>query len=178
MASIHTKNKRSLLANIAEELARRPLVGDEKKCGPDLAPILAYFPRDDMSVGFDWCASFVYHCCQCAGFVLPIRYPDPVPCRFAGVNAWLVWAQLPETGFYHPAGERSFAPRRGDLIVFDNIVGNGPHDHIGVVLRRRSGVIETAEGNIDNRSGIFRRDRYQNVNGYIRIKNGYVYAES
>lgn len=166
-------HKRALLANVAEELARRPLVGDNKKCGPDLAPVLAYFPREDMSVGFDWCAAFVYHCCQLAGFTLPIRYPEPVPCRFAGVNAWLVWSKLPETGFFHPADKPPFAPQRGDLIIFDNMINNGAHDHIGVVLHRRGASIQTAEGNIENRSGIFWRDRSQNVNGYIRIANDY-----
>jgi hypothetical protein len=33
-------HKRARLAAIAEELAGRPLVGGERKCGPDLLPIL------------------------------------------------------------------------------------------------------------------------------------------
>lgn len=160
--------KRLRLAQIAEELAARPLVGDENKCGPDLAPILSYFPRDDMSIGFEWCAAFVYHCCIQAGFALPIKHPR-ASCRFAGVKAWLDWSQLPETGFFHPAGDPSFTPARGDLVIFDDIVGNGPHDHIGVVIARKGDTIYTAEGNIQNRSGLFKRDQRENVNGFIRI---------
>jgi hypothetical protein len=65
-------SQRQLLAEIAEELAQRPLVGNERKCGPDVAPLLSYFPREDMTEGFDWCAAFVYHCCLEAGLELPI----------------------------------------------------------------------------------------------------------
>ncbi|RPJ43461.1 MAG: CHAP domain-containing protein, partial [Chloroflexi bacterium] len=115
-----------------------------------------------------------YHCCYQAGLHFPIKYPDPVPCRFAGVNAWLVWSQLPETGFFHPASDPTFAPQRGDLVIYDNIVNNGPHDHIGIVLHRHGQTIQTAEGNIDNRSGIFQRSRKENVNGYIRIPDRYL----
>lgn len=167
------KSKRRLIADIAEQLAMRPLVGDENKCGSDLAPILRYFPREDPSIGFDWCAAFIYHCCLEAGIDLPIKYPDPVPCRFAGVQAWLVWAQLPETNYFHSTTDSTFIPERGDLIIFDNLLGGGPHDHIGVVLGVEENKITTAEGNVDNRSGIFVRNRIRNVNGFVRISDSY-----
>ncbi|MGE5654774.1 MAG: HD domain-containing protein, partial [Bacillota bacterium] len=166
-------DKRAKLADIAEALAAKPLAGDQNKSGPDVFPIIRYFPGATPDQGFDWCAAFVYHCCMQAGLILPIKYPDPVPCRFAGVPAWQIWAQLPQTGFYHPAGVNGFVPQRGDIVVYDAIVSEAPHDHIGVVLAYMDCELTTAEGNVNNRSGIFQRDAVKNVNGYIRIDNHY-----
>jgi hypothetical protein len=166
-------DRRARLAAVAEELARRPLIGDARQAGPDLDPILRHFPRAGTAQGFDWCGAFVFHCCLEAGFALPIRHPDPaVPCRFAGVPAWPAWAHLPENGFSHAPGEPSFVPQRGDIVVYDNILGGGPHDHIGVVLAYAAGELTTAEGNVGNRSGIFTRSAREHVNGYVRIDNG------
>jgi hypothetical protein len=150
-------------------------VGGERKCGPDLLPILMYFPRKDPAVGFDWCAAFVYHCCREAGFDLPVRYPAPVRCNFAGVRAWLEWAQRPETGYYYTRTAPGFHPQRGDLIIFNNVIDGGPHDHIGVVTGRRGSILITAEGNVGNRSGIFRRPHTRHVRGFIRIPASYQY---
>ncbi|BCG60807.1 CHAP domain-containing protein [Paenibacillus sp. URB8-2] len=166
-------SRRIIIAEIAKELASRPLVGNDKKCGPDLEPILGYFPRKDKNIGFDWCAAFVYHCCCEAGLKLPIRYPEPVTCNFAWVKAWLDWSQL--TGFYFQASDLTYTPEHGDLIIFDNILGDGPQDHIGVVLGMDKDKVITAEGNFHNRSGIFHRDRLKNVNGFIRIDDTYQY---
>jgi hypothetical protein len=168
--------RRSRLAQFATELASTPLVGDANFCGPDLEPVLAHFPRDDMSVGFEWCAAFVFHCCYHVGIILPMRYPDSrVSCRFAGVKAWLDWSQLPETGFFHAAGEQSFRTARGDIVVFDQLVSAGFHDHIGIVLAATGDTLVAAEGNVENKSGIFRRSRSHNLNGYIRIPEAYHY---
>ncbi|WP_127539533.1 CHAP domain-containing protein [Paenibacillus illinoisensis] len=166
-------SRRKRIAEIAEELASRPLIGDEKKLGPDLEPMLRCFPREDKSIGFDWCAAFVYHCCTMADVNLPVRYPEPVTRNFAWVEAWLEWGQL--YGFYHHISDRSFVPEQGDLIIFDNIVGNGPNDHIGVVLRPEQDKVITAEGNFNNKSGIFNR-RPDQINGYIRIDDKYEYV--
>ncbi|WMT39604.1 CHAP domain-containing protein [Paenibacillus sp. D2_2] len=163
-------NRRELLAQIAEELASKPLIGNEHKYGPDLVPILRYFPRDNANIGFDWCAAFVYHCCTEAGVRLPVRYPEPVSRNFAWVEAWLEWGQL--HGFYHHVSDSSFIPDQGDLVIFDNILGNGPNDHIGVVLRIEQDKIITAEGNFYNKSGVFQRER-ERINGYIRIDDTY-----
>ena len=166
-------SRRETLAAVAEQLASKPLIGNEHKYGPDLEPILRYFPREDPHIGFDWCAAFVYHCCIEAGIKLPVRYATPVTRNFAWVEAWMEWGQL--YGFYHPISERSFVLARGDLIVFDNVVENGPNDHIGIVVRREGEYIITAEGNYYNRSGIFQR-KLEQINGYIRIDDTYKYA--
>lgn len=170
-----TVDRRAHLADLAEGLARKPLIGNEHQSGSDVFPLIRYFPGAELNKGFDWCASFVYHCCMEAGFVLPIKYPNPVPCRFAGVLAWLVWAQLPENQFYYSVNDENFEPARGDIVIFDQLISEGAHDHIGIVLAYENGVLTTAEGNVENCSGIFTRDRFEHVNGFIRIENTYHY---
>ena len=167
--------RRARLADIAEGLARRPLVGDANQSGPDVWPLISYFPGARRDQGWEWCASFVYHCAMQAGLTLPIRYPG-VSCRFAAVLAWLEWAQLPETGFFHRADEPGFAPERGDLIVYDRLVSGAEHDHIGVVLGLDDCTLIVAEGSVNNRSGVFRRHRSQQINGFIRVEDTYRYA--
>ena len=169
-ARVDDASKRARLADIAEELARRPLVGDANKSGPDVWPLIRYFPGARRDQGWDWCASFVYHCATQAGIALPIRHPG-VSCRFASVLAWLEWAKLPETGFFHPIQEPGFVPERGDLVIYDRLVSDTEHDHIGVVLGRDDRMLDVAEGNVNNRSGIFRRHRFQQINGFIRVED-------
>ena len=167
--------RRARLADIAEELARRPLVGDANQSGPDVWPLIRYFPGARRDRGFEWCASFVYHCAMQVGLTLPIRYPG-VSCRFAAVMAWLEWAQLPETGFFHRGDDPGFTPERGDLVVYDHLVSGAEHDHIGVMLGLDDCTLIVAEGNVNNRSGVFRRHRFQQVNGFIRVEDSYRYA--
>ncbi len=162
------------LADSAERLAGQPLVGNAGQSGPDVYPLLRYFPGATVERGFDWCASFVYHCALQAGLFLPIKH-QLVARRFAAVPAWLEWAVLPETRFFHRPDEPGFVPERGDLVIFDRLVSDLPHDHIGVVLRVDGDQITTAEGNVENRSGLFLRHRTQQVNGFIRIEDGYDY---
>jgi len=163
------------LADIAEELARRPLIGDKSQSGPDVWPLIRYFPGAHRDQGWDWCASFVYHCAMQAGLILPIRYPG-VSCRFAAVLAWLEWAKLPEIDFFHSADEPGFAPERGDLVIYERLVSTAEHDHIGVVLGRDDCELIVAEGNVNNRSGVFRRHRFQQVNGSTRVEDSYRYC--
>ncbi|OWR32347.1 hypothetical protein CDO73_01690 [Saccharibacillus sp. O23] len=167
---IDTPHLRERLAATAEQWASKPLIGNENKYGPDLEPILRYFPREHPDIGFDWCAAFVYHCCMESGLELPVRYAAPVSRNFAWVEAWMEWAEL--YGFYHKSGESGFVPERGDLIVFDDLLGNGANDHIGVVIRAEGDRLITAEGNYRNRSGIFDRTGVA-INGYIRIADAY-----
>ncbi len=166
-------NRRLELARIAEDLARKPLRGNLRKAGRDLAPLLGHFPRKDECEGFDWCAAFVYHCCVTAGFRIPVKWPEPVPYTFAAVPAWLVWAKLPGHRLYFSARNPSRSPQRGDLVIFDNLLGNGPHDHMGVVLHAAKGGIRTAEGNVENMSGIFERRVDRKVRGFIRIPHDF-----
>lgn len=165
---------RPRLADLAERLANQPLVGNAGNSGPDVYPLIRYFPGATPGQGFDWCASFVYHCALQAGLRLPIKH-QLVSCRFAAVPAWLEWAQLPEARFFHRPDEAGFVPERGDLVIFDQLVSDSPHDHIGVILNVDGAQVTTAEGNVKNRSGLFLRHRVQRVNGFIRIGDGYDY---
>ncbi len=123
-----------------------------------------------------WCAAFVYHSCIQAGFLLTIRYPNGSH-RLAGVGAWLEWAQLPDTGFFHHDEQDGFTPQRGDIVIYDKLLSDHPHDHIGIVLAVNEKEILVAEGNRDNKnySSIFHRDRRHCILGYIRIDNNYQY---
>ena len=170
------KNKRSNLADIAEMLAGQNIIGVPGDEG--YREICRYWPDASIykELKNSWCAAFVYHSCRQAGFLLPIRYPNGSH-RLAGVGAWLEWAQLPETGFFHLDEQDGFTPQRGDIVIYDKLLSDHPHDHIGIVLAVNEKEILVAEGNRDNKnySSIFHRDRRHCILGYIRIDNNYQY---
>jgi hypothetical protein len=170
------KDIRSRLADIAEREAMTGIVGVP---GDDrYREICRYWPDPDIYkvLKNSWCAAFVYHCCRLAGFRLPIRYPNG-KYRFAGVGAWLDWGQLPETGYYYAEGQEGYMPERGDIVIYDKLLSDHAHDHIGIVLASDENVITVAEGNRDNEnySSVFQRDRSHRILGYIRIDNRYEY---
>lgn len=170
------EDKRSKLADIAEVFAGQDIMGVPGDAR--FREICRYWP--DASIykvlKNSWCAAFVYHCCRQAGFVLPIRYPNGIH-RFAGVGAWLEWAQLPETGFFRYDKQDGFTPQRGDIVIYDKLLSDQSHDHIGIVLSGNEKEILVAEGNRDNKnySSIFHRERRHRILGYIRIDNSYQY---
>ncbi|MDQ0062520.1 CHAP domain-containing protein [Paenibacillus harenae] len=168
--------RRSKLADIAETLAGSNIVGvpgDRQYRG-----VCKYWPDAAIYRGLQnsWCAAFVYHCCWEAGFLMPIRYPNG-NCRFAGVGAWLEWAQLAETGFLGYDGQEGFTPQRGDIVIYEKLLSDDSHDHIGIILACNEEEIWVAEGNRDNQnySSVFNRDRWHCILGYIRIDNDYTY---
>lgn len=174
------QNKRMLLANIAEELAAKRIVGEETD--KVFLEIIKYYPEASAlkELKNAWCAAFVYHCCLKAGFQLPLK-PTPATFRLAGVGAWYEWSKHNNFCFYE---KDSFVPVRGDIVIYNNIISvenkpqNSPwHDHIGVVLSCEGEQISVAEGNIDNNnfSGIVTRMRDITIGCYVRIPNDYVY---
>ena len=85
-------NKRMILADIAERVAATPVTGSRQD--PSFMNLIRYWPEDvapDELIN-GWCAAFVYHCCQEAGFLLPIRWLNED--RFASVSAWNNWARM------------------------------------------------------------------------------------
>jgi hypothetical protein len=172
--SSNEKDKRRLLADISEELASQNIIGTpEDKLYKE---ICHYWPDPDIYqvLQGNWCAAFVYHCCMQAGILLPIRYPNG-NYRLAGVGAILEWAKLPETGFFHYDDQENFTPQRGDIVIYEKLLSNNSHDHIGIVLNCDDKDILVAEGNKDNEnySSVFRRSREHSILGYIRINNDY-----
>lgn len=171
---LQNTDRRSKLADLAEALARENIIGvpgDER-----YREICKYWPDQGIYTVLQnkWCAAFVYYCCIQVGFEIPIRYPNGIY-RLAGVGAWLEWAQLPETGFFYVDGQNGFTPQRGDIVIYEKLLTDDPHDHIGIVLASEDNEILVAEGNRDNQnySSVFYRDRSCCILGYIRIDNGY-----
>jgi hypothetical protein len=168
------KDRRSKLADVAETLAKECIVGvpgDER-----YRDICKYWPDQGVykALQNSWCAAFVYYCCMEAGFLLPIRYPY-ASYRLAGVGAWLTWAQLPEIGFFYEDGKSGFIPQRGDIVIYEKLLSDHEHDHIGIVLACDDQEIYVVEGNVNNEnySGVLHRDRWNYIRGYIRIDNEY-----
>ncbi|WP_256721790.1 CHAP domain-containing protein [Paenibacillus odorifer] len=87
------------------------------------------------------------------------------------------WAQLPETRFFYDAKQEEFIPARGDIVIFDKLLSDNSHDHIGIVLACEDNEILIAEGNKDNKnySSVSFRGRDHCILGYVRIDNGYHY---
>jgi hypothetical protein len=169
-----------LLAQIAYQEGSLQRQGDENKAGEAIEPYLSVFravfntidrttKHSDKTIGFDWCCAFVYYCCLQAGFSPPIQ---PFPDRrstLGFVSLWYEWANLPENQFYYSAERSDFNPETGDIVLFDRLLENVVLDHIGIVVEVRSREILTAEGNVNNRSGIFNRPLDQHINGFIRL---------
>ena len=170
----NTENRRLMLADFAEKLAGQNIIGvpeDER-----YREICKYWPDADIYKVLEgnWCAAFVYYCCMQVGILLPIRYPNHMY-RLAGVGAWLDWAQMPETEFFHYDKQDGFKPQRGDIVIYEKLLSDNSHDHIGIVLACNDNKILVAEGNKDNKnnSSVLYRNRDHCILGYIRIDNCY-----
>jgi hypothetical protein len=171
-----SKDRRLMLAEFAETFAGQNIIGvpeDER-----YREICKYWPDSDIHKVLEgnWCAAFVYYCCMQVGIRLPIRYPNGIY-RLAGVGAWLDWAQLPEMGFFYRDKQEGFNPARGDIVIFEKLLSEHSHDHIGIVLACDDVRILVAEGNKDNQnySSVVYRDRSHCILGYIRIADSYQY---
>ncbi|MFT4146117.1 MAG: CHAP domain-containing protein [Mobilitalea sp.] len=172
--------ERSKLANIAEELAAKNIIGEKNDY--QFMDIIKYYPEPS---AFDelknyWCAAFVYHCALLAGLELPIKQP-PMYNRFAGVGSWYEWGKANGFCYFEKEG---FIPARGDIVIYNNIIppDNKPkdsawHDHTGILISCEKDYFVVAEGNIDNQnvSGIINRNRDAAIGCFIRIPDNYIY---
>lgn len=169
--------KREILANVAKENAQKCFHGNVMAMESNLQPITILFR--DHSVGELeglWCAAFVYYCCIEAGFNIPVKYPnDKLNIIFAGCIDWEMWATLPENKFYYSNENNDFVPSKGDLVLYDKVFCDEPHDHIGIIIENKKNTIIVAEGNINNVSGLVERKKNTYIRGYIRIPNSYDY---
>jgi len=171
-------NKRMRLAAIARSEAEGRPAGDSNQAGSEIEKYLVLFRetanrRDattryaDISIGYDWCAAFAYYCCLQAGFQTA---PEPslrVNGSLAAVRTWWEWASLQDEGAF--LLERGELPHAGDIVLFDCLQVDIKLDHMGVVVGVEPGAIITAEGNFDNRAGIFRRELDEHINGFVRL---------
>jgi len=176
-------DKRMLLADVAERIATASVIGSRQD--PSYMHLTRYWAEDSApdELVNGWCAAFVYHCCQEAGFLLPLRWLNEN--RFAGVSAWINWARA--TGYFIK-DEPDIIPQRGDIILYRNIIPienrldgqkDIPIDHIGIILVCDGETYTVAEGNVNNQnvSGILTRPLHQNTEGYIRIDNSFSYDD-
>ena len=65
--------------------------------------------------------------------------------------------------------ERSYEPEPGDLVIYDRLLSDSELDHIGIVLENNTNYLLTAEGNVKNMTGIFKREKDYKIRGYIRL---------
>lgn len=56
----------------------------------------------------------------------------------------------------------------GDIVLFNSVYTGQPMDHAGIVLAVASAEVLSAEGNVENRTGIFERP-YSSLAGYVRL---------
>lgn len=169
--------KRLRLASIAHAEAEFEPAGDANQAGPQIEKYLSPFREimnlradalrySDLSIGYPWCAAFVYYCCLQAGFRIP---PEPSEClcgSFAAVSTWREWASLPRNDLLLPPGT---VPALGDIVLFDRLLEETPLDHMGVVVGVGAGSMTTAEGNVRNRAGLFTRWLDSHINSYVRL---------
>lgn len=169
-----TKANRHVLAETAKELALSPLHGYVDGKESNLLSLVQHFRRWDVQKADRlWCAAFVYHACVTAGFQIPFSPEECTVCSLAGVPAWEELAKKdPRIGYHLPAG---FEPQPGDIVLYDHVFCNQPHDHIGIVIENHPDHIIAAEGNIGdtNISGLIRRKKDEHIRWYIRLPENY-----
>jgi len=168
------KPSRKKLAQVAEKEAGFGFRGEIGMTGPEIERYLSVFRNalnengstnkySDKSVGYPWCCAFVYFCCLKAGFsFLPKQIPS---FRFtlAAVPAWQHWASV--KGIFHECKENA---EIGDIALFNRVYCNKPLDHIGIITKISPDGIISAEGNNDNRTGLFHRD-LDCMAGFVRL---------
>ena len=165
---------RERLAQVARDRALVPFHGALEGRASNLGPLVEPFPtwNAEEADGL-WCAAFAYYCCREAGYEFPIRPKECRTCHLAGCIAWEEWAKGDPRIEYH--GGDGFAPESGDIVLYDRVFENRPHDHMGIVLENRGHTILAAEGNVNNVSAIVERPLDDHIRAYIRIPDGYGY---
>ena len=166
---------REQLAIVAKRLALTPFHGAVDGKDSNLFPIVQPFVTWSVrEADGRWCAAFVYHCCTEAGFDFPYRPDECKTCHLAGCLGWEEFALGDPRIEYHP-GTDDFVPAPGDIVLYDRVFENLPHDHIGVILEKRAHSILAAEGNVHNVSAVIKRMIDAHIRAYIRIPDGYRY---
>ena len=96
-------------------------------------------------------------------------------CHLAACPGWEEFATGDYRIEYHK-GSEAFVPEAGDIVIYDRVFENKEHDHIGIILEKRENTILSAEGNVNNISGIMERSIDEHIRAYIRIPDGYRYG--
>ena len=167
-------SNKAKLAETARAEAQRTWHGAVVGLKSNLQPIIEPFPgwrkKEAESL---WCAAFVYYCCIAAGYRFPVRPKECAPCNLAGCVAWEEWAKKDPRIGWLPS---SCLPQPGDIVIFDRVFENKPHDHMGIVIEVRENSLLTAEGNLGNVSGLVERPRDKHIRGYVSLPEGFDYG--
>ncbi len=172
MILISDPRKRQLVQYARAEGSLK-LKGDSNKAGPAiekfLAPLRNILGKSDtryldISFGADWCAAFVYYLVMKAGYQLNVKPFKNKRGTFGLVGIWLEWGAV-ENKFRG----RSYEPEPGDLVLYDRLLSDSELDHIGIVLENNGTYLLTAEGNVNNMTGLFERDKNNKIRGYVSL---------
>lgn len=159
---------RQRMCQVAAREAAKHLRGNAALGGDQIAHLLAAFRMVGCNgveeSGFRWCGAFVFWCARQAGFALPVQPASPVGGSLASAQYWEQFADL--HGFRLPAQS---AAQPGDIVVYDQLVSDQPHDHLGIVVEAGGGSMQVAEGNFHNASGVFERPTDSNIRCLIRL---------
>ena len=80
------------------------------------------------------------------------------------MGIWLEWG-VSENRFK----ERFYEPEPGDLVLYDKLLSESELDHIGIIIENKSNYLLTVEGNVNNMTSIFKREKNNKIRGYIRL---------
>ena len=166
------------LAEAAMAAAQKPFYGFIQNKESNLQPITALFPKWNIKqADKNWCAAFVYYCCIQAGYKIPYSPDECISCSLAGCGGWEDFAINHERIEYHLRSEDTFIPEAGDIVLYDRVIINAEHDHIGIVLENMPVSIRVAEGNTfhDNISRVLIREKDEHIRAYIRIPDYFEY---
>ena len=167
----------SALAKTAKREARKCYHGAIMGMQSTIKEMVAFFPKwTEEEADGNWCAAFVYFCCVRAGMKISIRPKECASCNLAGCGAWEEWAMGDERLQYHSSTDVAFAPKAGDIVLFDRVFCDREHDHIGIVVENKAKSIMVAEGNINNVSGVVERKKDAHIRGYISIPDRFSYS--
>ncbi len=170
---MHTRND---LAKIAKQQALSNWHGNTENKSLNIQPLIEPFPAWPIE-NWDgrWCAAFVHYCCNLTGFTIPPRPRESHSCTLGGCIAWEEWAKTDTRVEYHHGDSLDFLPEAGDIVLYDRVFENHPHDHIGIVLTVAPDALTVAEGNVNNKSAIVCRARDEHIRAYIRMPDGFIY---
>ena len=160
------------LAEVAQQEVCKFFHGKVMDTEPNIQEIVNLFPKWSIEEADGlWCAAFVLHCCKKAGMQIP---PRPAECTLslAACPAWEEWAKTDRRITCLPGSEE---PEAGDIVIFDHVFCQSPHDHMGIVIVVKENTLLVAEGNFNNVSCIVERKRDTHIRCYIRIPMDFRY---
>ena len=160
------------LAEVAQQEACKSFHGKIMGTESNIHDIVKLFPKWSVDEADAlWCAAFVFYCCKKAGMCIPYK-PAECSLSLAACPAWEEWAKADRRITYVSG---SADPEAGDIVIFDHVFCQSPHDHMGIVIEVTDDALLVAEGNFNNVSCIVERKRDAHIRCYIKIPQNFRY---